>query len=342
MPPQVFQRLPTQQLPQQQQQLLQQSQQQLNFNPTSRLVVMTRCSVCTLICYSSSGICELCQAQLSSQGFTPYTNDNNNNYYDYNVQASRIQAQAVKAVQAAKATQLHAAQIQAARAAQSRAVQIRALQMLRSQQIQRARAQQFPSQFQAQIQAQIQAAKMAQAQVTQTQLNQSQPIYNNNYGMPPTSSSDTSSSDTSANAIISTNKSKLAKTQLKVLPLHDNEFIQIQRYFLKGLPHARIHTIIKLQMPTKLVEAHEQYKKTLLNNPSYGSNMTTNNLISSMKSNNNLDKHTNTMFHGTKISCNPQRFINGNSNFCLFSCGMCGIIQNGNQGKYSRFNGSKY
>ncbi|CAG8597283.1 17446_t:CDS:2 [Rhizophagus irregularis] len=157
--------------------------------------------------------------------------------------------------------------------------------------------------------------------------------------MPPTSSSDTSSSDTSANAIISTNKSKLAKTQLKVLPLHDNEFIQIQRYFLKGLPHARIHTIIKLQMPTKLVEAHEQYKKTLLNNPSYGSNMTTNNLISSMKSNNNLDKHTNTMFHGTKISCNPQRFINGNSNFCLFSCGMCGIIQNGNQGKYSRFNG---
>ncbi|PKY25951.1 hypothetical protein RhiirB3_441084 [Rhizophagus irregularis] len=50
--------------------------------------------------------------------------------------------------------------------------------------------------------------------------------------------------------------------------------------------------------------------------------MTTNNLISSMKSNNNLDKHTNTMFHGTKISCNPQRFINGNSNFCLFSCGM--------------------
>ncbi|PKY35152.1 hypothetical protein RhiirB3_533068 [Rhizophagus irregularis] len=45
------------------------------------------------------------------------------------------------------------------------------------------------------------------------------------------------------------------------------------------------------------------------------------------------------LFHGTKISCNnPQRFI-GNNNFCLFSCGMCGIIQNGNQGKYSRFNG---
>ena len=48
------------------------------------------------------------------------------------------------------------------------------------------------------------------------------------------------------------------------------------------------------------------------------------------------------MFHGTKISCNPQRFINGNSNFCVTNCGMCGIIQNGNQGKYSRFNGSKY
>ncbi|CAI2165877.1 3516_t:CDS:2 [Funneliformis geosporum] len=124
-----------------------------------------------------------------------------------------------------------------------------------------------------------------------------------------------------------TNKCVLSKTKLKVLFEGDAEYNQIRDYFYNGLPHANIHSIIQLQMPTKLINAHARYKHNLLLN-----NLST-------TQDDSLDMFTNRMFHGTKISCNPKRLINGHNSYCMFNCGMCGILQNGNQRKYSRFNG---
>ncbi|CAG8554779.1 15125_t:CDS:2 [Funneliformis mosseae] len=169
-----------------------------------------------------------------------------------------------------------------------------------------------------------QLKRLQQTSHLQTQpQSQPQPQLLSNFSFPTS----IPSTPTSFNASDPTNKCVLSKTKLKVLSEGDAEYNQIRDYFFIGLPHANIHSIIQLQMPTKLINAHAQYKHTSL----------LNHLSTTQED--NLDKFTYRMFHGTKISCNPKRLINGHNSYCMFNCGMCGIIQNGNQRKYSRFNG---
>jgi len=115
----------------------------------------------------------------------------------------------------------------------------------------------------------------------------------------------------------------IKKTKLKTLSSKDKEYIQVQRHFHVGLPNKKIHGIVRLQMPTKLIEAHEQYKKQV-----------------AQKNNLSESKICHRMFHGTKTAmiCKPQHFVNNKcALFCKFGCGVCGIIQEGNRKKYSHY-----
>jgi hypothetical protein len=127
-------------------------------------------------------------------------------------------------------------------------------------------------------------------------------------------------------------KSKTIKTirrsKLKTLSSDDDEYVEVKKFFQAGLPNKQILGIIRLQMPTKLVKAHEQFKKELAQN---------NDLSES--------QICHKMFHGTKTAfiCKPQNFVNNKcALFCKIGCGVCGIIQEGNRSKYSRYNQSKY
>jgi len=116
----------------------------------------------------------------------------------------------------------------------------------------------------------------------------------------------------------------IRKTKLKTLSSKDKEYIEIQQSFQVGLPSKKILGVIRLQMPTKLVETHEQFKKDLAQ---------TNGLSES--------QICHRMFHGTKTAfiCKPQHFINNKcALFCKIGCGVCGIVQEGNKSKYSRYN----
>ncbi|RIA89851.1 hypothetical protein C1645_824177 [Glomus cerebriforme] len=115
----------------------------------------------------------------------------------------------------------------------------------------------------------------------------------------------------------------IRKTKLLTLSSKDKEYIEIQEFFRIGLPNKKILGIIRLQMPTKLVEAHEKYKKDVA---------LSNNLSES--------QICHRMFHGTKTSfiCKPQHFINNKcALFCKIGCGVCGIAQEGNRTKYSHY-----
>ncbi len=108
----------------------------------------------------------------------------------------------------------------------------------------------------------------------------------------------------------------------------DEEYIDIEKIFSNGLPNRHILGISHLQMPTKLVKAHAQYKKQ-------------------MAQLNNLPENeiSHRMFHGTRnaASCDPQRFVDQKRlNFCKSGCGVCGIIKEGNRTKYSRYSNSKF
>ncbi|CAG8597318.1 11019_t:CDS:2 [Acaulospora morrowiae] len=120
----------------------------------------------------------------------------------------------------------------------------------------------------------------------------------------------------------SSRKKRSIKTQMIVLSEPSQEYIAIKQLFSNGLPRSRILAIIRLQMPNKLVAAHENYKKEI-----------------ALQCASPTQNNTYRMFHGTKVSCDPQRFIDGNISFCKTGCGLCGIAQSGNQRRYSRFNG---
>uniref|UniRef100_U9TXZ6 Uncharacterized protein n=1 Tax=Rhizophagus irregularis (strain DAOM 181602 / DAOM 197198 / MUCL 43194) TaxID=747089 RepID=U9TXZ6_RHIID len=96
----------------------------------------------------------------------------------------------------------------------------------------------------------------------------------------------------------------IRRTKLKTLSPKDEEYIEIKKLFQAGLPNKNILGIIRLQMPTRLIKAHEQFKRELAQN-----NITSESQI------------CHRMFHGTKTA-----FI------------FCGIVQEGNKTKYSRYN----
>ncbi|CAG8609598.1 13342_t:CDS:1, partial [Racocetra fulgida] len=102
------------------------------------------------------------------------------------------------------------------------------------------------------------------------------------------------------------------KTEMKLLNPTDSEYIDVLNSFRVGLPNNTILGIFKLNIPTNLVEAHEQYRR---NNPT----------MANIRG-----------FHGTKSVCGPKRFItNPKAAFCRSGCGACGIAQNGNKIQFS-------
>ncbi|CAG8591700.1 2296_t:CDS:2, partial [Cetraspora pellucida] len=109
-----------------------------------------------------------------------------------------------------------------------------------------------------------------------------------------------------------TPNTKIYKTKITALSMDDSDYLSIKRFFISGLPHCTVLGILKLNMPTKLVEAHEKYKRQ------------------------NYDMLTHRMFHGTKSLCDPQRFItNSQAIFCNYGCGVCGIMKEGNKTTYA-------
>lgn len=116
------------------------------------------------------------------------------------------------------------------------------------------------------------------------------------------------------------NDTKVQKTKMTTLTPDEPEYKEIEKLFHTGLPNQTIMSIIHLQMPTGMVKKHEAYK--------------------------DASKMTYRMFHGTKtgISCNPYGLITQRNNysFCKSNCGMCGIIQNGMQKKFSHNSSREY
>ncbi|CAG8587852.1 14357_t:CDS:2 [Acaulospora morrowiae] len=108
-----------------------------------------------------------------------------------------------------------------------------------------------------------------------------------------------------------------ARTRMTILNPKDNEYVKVQQRFLRGIPNARIQAIIRMNMPRRLVDAHERYKQA--------TKMT-----------------VNEMFHGTIVACNAERYYKDNNtevNFCTVNCGLCGISQNGNLRNVSKHGG---
>ncbi|CAG8822798.1 26569_t:CDS:1, partial [Racocetra persica] len=110
-------------------------------------------------------------------------------------------------------------------------------------------------------------------------------------------------------------------TQMTILCEQDQDYVIVKKMFFADIPRAEIKGIIRLDMPTKLVKAHEKYKKRI-----------------AKKTGIKIEYITHSMFHGTTSSfeCNPDRFLQGNSEFCKKGCGVCGIIRQGNKKKYSK------
>ncbi|KAF0433611.1 hypothetical protein F8M41_005020 [Gigaspora margarita] len=110
-------------------------------------------------------------------------------------------------------------------------------------------------------------------------------------------------------------------TQMTVLNDQDQDYIIVKRMFFSDIPRAEIKGIIRLDMPTKLIKSHEKFKKKI-----------------AKKSGLKTENITHSMFHGTTSSfdCNPERFLQGNREFCKKGCGVCGIAKQGNKKKYSK------
>ncbi|CAG8773972.1 15004_t:CDS:2, partial [Cetraspora pellucida] len=108
----------------------------------------------------------------------------------------------------------------------------------------------------------------------------------------------------------------------------NEDYENVKKMFQVGLPKNNVLGIFQLQMPIKLLNDHEAYKKKIANN-----------------TNRSKDGITHKMFHGTKHAdnCDPQRFINNRkAKFCKSGCGFCGIAQEGNQSKFSNYNGKMW
>ncbi|CAG8677209.1 16120_t:CDS:1, partial [Racocetra fulgida] len=112
---------------------------------------------------------------------------------------------------------------------------------------------------------------------------------------------------------------KIYKTKITVLSMDDSDYLSVKKFFLSGLPVHTVLGILKMDMPTKLVEAHEKYKRQ------------------------NYGMLTHRMFHGTRSLCDPQRFItNPQAEFCKYGCGVCGIMREGNKTTYASNRRRKY
>ncbi|CAG8504627.1 9093_t:CDS:10 [Dentiscutata heterogama] len=116
----------------------------------------------------------------------------------------------------------------------------------------------------------------------------------------------------------------ILNTIMTVLEQTSNQYREIHRRFAATMPNVQVVAIIGLQMPTRLVEAHERYK----NDMARGSRVTPESI-------------THKMFHGTKCICNnPTNYAQWNH--CRNNgCGACGIARNGNSSTFGRCGGGR-
>ncbi|CAB4378534.1 unnamed protein product [Rhizophagus irregularis] len=89
---------------------------------------------------------------------------------------------------------------------------------------------------------------------------------------------------------------------LTYLKSTDTEYTSISTQFMSGLSHARIHSIIKIDMPSDIANRHETFKSS---------------------------QAALRLYHGTKHCCDITK-ISDFSKLCQNSgCGVCGIIRYG-------------
>ncbi|CAG8535490.1 10853_t:CDS:2 [Acaulospora colombiana] len=105
-------------------------------------------------------------------------------------------------------------------------------------------------------------------------------------------------------------------TRIVRMNQNDPDYIAVQQRFLAGIPNAKIQAILRMNMPRRLVDAHENYK-------------------------NQTRQIVHQMFHGTRVACNPEKYYDNNAEltFCATGCGLCGISQNGNLCSVSKHSG---
>ncbi|CAG8482815.1 1060_t:CDS:2 [Diversispora eburnea] len=111
----------------------------------------------------------------------------------------------------------------------------------------------------------------------------------------------------------------LSTTKITVVSNMDLDYNRISDNFMKVLPNIKIQGILRLQMPKKIGEAHLELRKQ--------------------------KKFVHQMYHGTKANCNIKNLINNQNLQCNLiggTCGVCGIIQEGNSTKHSRYNGQMW
>nr|CAG8438500.1 15366_t:CDS:2 [Entrophospora candida] len=120
---------------------------------------------------------------------------------------------------------------------------------------------------------------------------------------------------TCAKIFIDSNLSKCSNAN------YDLDYDVAKRSFLNGIPSAKIHGIIRIQMPKIIVDAHQILKKQ----PG----------LRSYK-----------LFHGTKTTCDPMNITRCLRTICNTSvnnnCGVCGIITKGNDTTCSRYGGTMW
>ncbi|CAG8592338.1 11629_t:CDS:2, partial [Ambispora gerdemannii] len=105
---------------------------------------------------------------------------------------------------------------------------------------------------------------------------------------------------------------RLTTTKAVFLDKNDMDYERVAKPFKEKLPKSKIRAIFRLQMPHSIAEAHRNYKE------------------------NNEDKITHKMYHGTSILCNAAFLLKDKRN-CMSECGMCGIAAKGNKCSFSHY-----
>jgi len=119
--------------------------------------------------------------------------------------------------------------------------------------------------------------------------------------------------------------STLTQTKSTLLNKNDLDYIWAHQRFISMLPNVKIKGIIRLQMPKKLVDAHQKLKKKLATQGSLSFNAV-----------------THKMYHGTKTLCDPLQYMKQLSPNCGAGCGLCGIVSRGNDTACSRNNNNMW
>ncbi|CAG8619926.1 11417_t:CDS:2, partial [Ambispora leptoticha] len=116
----------------------------------------------------------------------------------------------------------------------------------------------------------------------------------------------------------------LMLTRSSVLEPNDIDYISIHEKFIADLPRSNVIAIIRLQMSYEICRNFFEYRK----------NLAATNKVKP-------EEVTHRMFHGTKTNCNPTEVL-CSSRFCEKSCGMCGIVKEGNRKIFSRYSGKMW